>query len=60
MDSSVVVIENTNGEIYEFSGPAKEQLKQARLLIKQRGGEWSIRVDKYRKGQLVDSRKIKR
>ena len=60
MDNSVVVIENSNGEIYEFSGPVKNQLKQARIFIKGRGGEWSIRVDRYRKGQLVDSRKIKR
>ena len=60
MDNSVVVIENTNGEIYEFSGPVKKQLKQARLFIKGRGGEWSIRIDKYRRGQLVDIRKIKR
>jgi len=60
MDKSVVIIESEKGEVYEFAGPVGKQLKQARLFIKQRGGEWAIRVDRYSRGQLVDSRKIKR
>jgi len=60
MDKSVVIIESASGEVYEFAGPVGKQLKQARLFIKQRGGEWAIRVDRYSRGQLVDSRKIKR
>lgn len=46
---------------YIYPGSDREELlRKARTKIKNEGGEWSIRVDKYRKGELIDSRKLKR